>query len=99
MEALYLIVGLIEIRNFWSPHHTFNKWRIEENLVQINEPLAKIPQLAIHLNRSVNENGLILNPQQHLRPIWNDTSSDTTNLIDFISSAAGLDRQRIRLGI
>ena len=35
---------------------------IEENLVQINEPLAKIPQLAIHLNRSVNENGLILNP-------------------------------------
>ena len=28
---------------------------IEENLVQINEPLAKIPQLAIHLNRSVNE--------------------------------------------
>jgi len=69
---------------------------IEENLVQINEPLAKIPQLAIHLNRSVNENGLILNPQQHLRPIWNDTSSDTTNLIDFISSAAGIDRQRIR---
>ena len=68
----------------------------EENLVQINEPLAKIPQLAIHLNRSVNENGLILNPQQHLRPIWNDTSSDTTNLIDFISAAAGIDRHRIR---
>ena len=69
---------------------------IEENLVQVNEALAKIPQLAIHLNRSVNENGLILNPQQHLRPIWNDVSSDTTDLIDFISSASGIDRQSIR---
>jgi len=69
---------------------------IKENLVQINEPLAKIPQLAIHLNRSVNENGLILNPQQHLRPIWNDTSSDTTDLIDFISAESGIDRQSIQ---
>ena len=42
----------------------------EEILVQINEPLAKIPQLAIHLNRNVNENGLVVNPHQHLRPIW-----------------------------
>ena len=69
---------------------------IEEHLVQINEPLAKIPQLAIHLNRSVNENGLILNPQQHLRPIWNDVSSDTTDLVDFIASESGIDRQSIR---
>ena len=69
---------------------------IEEYLVQINEPLAKIPQLAIHLNRSVNENGLILNPQQHLRPIWNDVSSGTTDLVDFISSESGINRQSIR---
>ena len=69
---------------------------IEEHLVQINEPLAKIPQLAIHLNRSVNENGLILNPQQHLRPIWNDVSSDTSDLVDFIASESGIDRQSIR---
>ena len=69
---------------------------IEESLVQISQPLAKIPQLAIHLNRSVNESGLIVNPQQHLRPIWNDTSSDTSDLLDVISSESGIERQFIQ---
>lgn len=38
-------------------------------LLKINRPLLRIPQLAIHLNRSVNEKGLILNQQTHLAPI------------------------------
>ncbi len=29
----------------------------------------RIPQLAIHLDRKVNESGLLLNPQQHLTPV------------------------------
>jgi len=40
------------------------------HLVRIDRPLLRIPQLAIHLDRGVNENGLILNPQQHLAPVW-----------------------------
>lgn len=39
-------------------------------LVRIDRPLLRIPQLAIHLDRGVNENGLKLNPQAHLAPIW-----------------------------
>jgi aspartyl aminopeptidase len=39
-------------------------------LVRIDRPLLRIPQLAIHLDRGVNESGLILNPQQHLSPVW-----------------------------
>ncbi len=39
-------------------------------LVRIDRPLLRIPQLAIHLDRGVNENGLVLNPQQHLAPVW-----------------------------
>ena len=39
---------------------------------------------------------LSFNPQQHLRPIWNDVSSDTTDLVDFIASESGIDRQSIR---
>ena len=39
-------------------------------LVRIDRPLLRIPQLAIHLDRGVNESGLILNPQQHLAPVW-----------------------------
>lgn len=38
-------------------------------LLKINRPLLRIPQLAIHLNREVNEKGLQLNMQTHLPPI------------------------------
>ncbi|KMP10488.1 aminopeptidase [Candidatus Nitromaritima sp. SCGC AAA799-A02] len=41
----------------------------ESRLIRFDRPLLRIPQLAIHLNRSVNEKGLILNPQTHLPPI------------------------------
>jgi aspartyl aminopeptidase len=39
-------------------------------LVQLPGPLCRIPSLAIHLNREVNKEGLQLNPQTHLAPIW-----------------------------
>lgn len=69
---------------------------INETLVQINEPLAKIPQLAIHLNRNVNENGLVLNPHHHLRPIWNDSSSEITEFLEIISTKANLNLEDIK---
>lgn len=42
------------------------KGKIHEKLVDIKEHPVVIPQLAIHLDRGVNENGLILNKQDHL---------------------------------
>lgn len=39
-------------------------------LLRIDRPIARIPQLAIHLDREVNTSGLVLNPQQHLDPVW-----------------------------
>lgn len=33
-------------------------------------PVARVPQLAIHLDRSVNAEGVKLNPQTHMHPIW-----------------------------
>ena len=33
-------------------------------------PIARIPQLAIHLDRDVNPGGLKLDPQKHLHPVW-----------------------------
>lgn len=41
----------------------------EENLVILDEATFMIPQLAIHLDREVNEKGLILNKQEHLCPL------------------------------
>ncbi|WP_426573019.1 M18 family aminopeptidase [Aquihabitans sp. McL0605] len=43
---------------------------LEERLFLVDRPLLRIPQLAIHLDRDVNGQGLKLNPQQHLTPVW-----------------------------
>ena len=39
-------------------------------LVDVREPIARVSQLAIHLDRDVNERGLVLDKHQHLRPVW-----------------------------
>ena len=42
----------------------------ETVLVAFDEPLLRIPQLAIHLDQTLATNGLHLNPQLHLTPVW-----------------------------
>jgi len=42
----------------------------ELRLLRVDEPLLRVPQLAIHLDRDIVTDGLKLNPQQHLPPIW-----------------------------
>jgi aspartyl aminopeptidase len=37
--------------------------------VDLKRPILRIPNLAIHLNREVNKDGLKLNPQTHLVPV------------------------------
>lgn len=39
-------------------------------LFRSHNPVARLAQLAIHLDRGVNENGLVLDKHAHLRPIW-----------------------------
>src|SRR5687768_487768 len=39
-------------------------------LVRVDEPVARVPQLAIHLDRDVNERGLLLDRHAHLVPVW-----------------------------
>lgn len=39
-------------------------------LVRRDDPLLRIPQLAIHLDRQIHTDGLRLNPQQHLQPVF-----------------------------
>ena len=42
---------------------------IDSLLVDFRKPIARVPSLAIHLDREVNQKGLQLNPQHHLAPI------------------------------
>jgi aspartyl aminopeptidase len=41
-----------------------------EALVDVREPVGRVPQLAIHLDRDVNERGLVLDRQVHVKPVW-----------------------------
>ncbi len=56
------ISGRVVVREERGPLRT--------RLLRIDEPLARVPQLAIHLDRQVNDKGLVLNRQRHLSPVW-----------------------------
>lgn len=43
---------------------------VESQLVLDDRPIMIVPQLAIHLDRDVVANGLKLDPQRHLAPMW-----------------------------
>ncbi|MBK8251821.1 MAG: M18 family aminopeptidase [Polyangiaceae bacterium] len=43
--------------------------RVEPVLVDLSKTVCRVPNLAIHLNRGVNTDGLVLNAQKHLAPI------------------------------
>ncbi len=47
-------------------------------LLHFDEPLLRVANLAIHLDRSVHEEGVRLNPQWHLAPIWGATGEAPT---------------------
>lgn len=55
--------------------------QLEENLVILDDATFMIPQLAIHLDREVNEKGVILNKQEHLCPLVS-VSSQEKNVLE-----------------
>ncbi|MEV1006427.1 M18 family aminopeptidase [Streptomyces sp. NPDC049881] len=58
-------------------------------LVHVDRPLLRVPQLAIHLDRSVND-GLTLNRQEHTMPVWGLGAPREHELLDFLAEEAGL---------
>jgi len=62
---------------------------VETRLVLINEPVLRVAQLAPHLERGVNE-GLALNPQQHLTPLWG-VSTEPGDFRGYLGAAVGVD--------
>ncbi|MCD9876882.1 M18 family aminopeptidase [Streptomyces guryensis] len=60
-------------------------------LVNVDRPLLRVPQLAIHLDRSVSGEGLKLDKQRHVTPIWG-LGGDVRDgdLIAFLEETAGL---------
>ncbi|MFD4859478.1 M18 family aminopeptidase [Streptomyces atratus] len=67
---------------------------VESRLVQIDEPLLRVPQLAIHLDRTVNE-GLALDRQRHLAPLWALGAPEEGSLLRRVAAAAEVDRDDV----
>jgi aspartyl aminopeptidase len=57
--------------------------------VYIDEAVCRVPQLAIHLDRDVNERGLILDKQQHLTPVWGSGSSRAGEFSEWLAGRLG----------
>lgn len=64
-----------------------------EHLVRTG-PLLRFPQLAIHLDRAVND-GLALDKQQHMHPVWGLGNPSEADLLAVLAADAGVDPARI----
>jgi aspartyl aminopeptidase len=61
----------------------------QTRLLRVHRPVARVPQLAIHLDQDLRSGGLKLDPQQHLVPIWSLGAPETGAFRNFL--AAELD--------
>ena len=59
-------------------------------LVDVRRPLLRVPQLAIHLDRQVNQ-ALTLDSQQHMLPIWGLGEPEEGELLAFLADEVGVD--------
>ncbi|TFV46252.1 M18 family aminopeptidase [Blastococcus sp. TF02A-35] len=61
----------------------------ERALVRLPGAPLRLPSLAIHLDRAVRE-GLTLDPQQHLVPVWDRDLGEEPGLLEALAAAAGV---------
>jgi aspartyl aminopeptidase len=66
---------------------------VESKLVRFDKAVARVPNIAIHLNRSVNTDGLVLNQQKHMAPIIG--LGDASDLAARIASELGEKKEDI----
>jgi len=59
-------------------------------LALVDRAVARVPQLAIHLDREVNDKGLVLDKQTHLSPVWGLGSARPGEFAEWLGSTIGL---------
>lgn len=68
---------------------------VEERLLLVDRPLLRVPQLAIHLHREIREDGLKLDPQEHLAPLWDLGDEDEGAFRRFLAEELDVDEASI----
>ncbi len=63
----------------------------EVRLFRDDRPILRVPQLAIHLDREVNQSGLKLNPQHHLTPTWGLGDAGAGGFARYLAAQVGAD--------
>jgi aspartyl aminopeptidase len=69
--------------------------RVEARLVRFARPMLRVAQLAIHLDREINEQGLKLNRQEHMAPIFGLADDAANDLPALLAAELGITRERI----
>jgi len=64
-------------------------------LVDVHRPLLRVPQLAIHLDRAVNSEGLHLDAQHHLLPVWGLGVPREGELVEFLAAEVDIDPREV----
>jgi len=59
--------------------------------VAVHEAVCRVPQLAIHLDRDVNDKGLVLDKQQHLTPVWGTGHASEGDFARWLADQMELD--------
>jgi aspartyl aminopeptidase len=61
---------------------------VHDSLVRIDEPILRVPQLAIHL--SEDRRGVTLDPQRHVNAIWG-LGAEPRSFLEFVAEHAEVD--------
>ncbi len=62
-----------------------------ERLFLIGRPVLKVPQLAIHLDPEISTEGLKLNRQNHVPPVWGLDSPDERGFRDWLAAELSVE--------
>jgi len=68
--------------------------RLTTRLLRFDKPWCRVPQLAIHLDRDVNDKGLVLNKQEHMVPVIG-LAEGAPELLDLCARELKIDRASI----
>lgn len=64
---------------------------VEHRLIRVDDPILRVPQLAIHL--SEDRKGVSLDPQRHVNAVWG--VGDRRSFLGYVAERAGVDESAV----